>query len=50
MSNSLDPDQAQGNVGPDVDLNCLQKYQQTTQVYKEFMNEKLNLHIVYQVL
>ena len=25
MSNSLDPDQAQHFVGPDLDLNCLQK-------------------------
>ena len=25
MSNSLDPDQARHNVGPDQGLNCLQK-------------------------
>ena len=24
MSNSLDPDQAQQNVGPNLDSNCLQ--------------------------
>ena len=25
MSNSLDPDQARQNVGPDLDQNCLQR-------------------------
>ena len=25
MPNSLDPDQAQQNVGPDLDPNCLQR-------------------------
>ena len=28
-SNSLDPDQAQQNVGPDLVLNCLHGYLQT---------------------
>ena len=50
MSNILDPDQARHFVGPDLGLNCLKSYQQMTLVCKEFMNEKLNLHIVYQVL
>ena len=26
MSNSLDPDQARHFVGPDLDLNCLQRF------------------------
>ena len=26
MSNSLDPDQAQQNVGPDLGPNCLQRF------------------------
>ena len=26
MSNSLDPDQARQFVGPDLDLNCLQRF------------------------
>ena len=43
MSNSLEPDQAQRNVGPDLGLNCLQKYQKTTLVCKEFMNENVKL-------
>ena len=30
VSNSLDPDQAWQSVGPDLGLNCLQRYQQTT--------------------
>ena len=34
-SNSLDPDQAQLFVGPDLGLNCCQGYQQSTQVDKE---------------
>ena len=29
VSNSLDPDQAQLYVGPDLGLNCLQSYQPT---------------------
>ena len=32
MLNSLDPDQAQRFVGSDLDLNCLQRYEQTTLV------------------
>ena len=33
-SNSLDPDQARQNVGPDLGPNCLQGYQQTKLVGK----------------
>ena len=32
MSNILDPDQAQQNVGPDLGPSCLQRYQQMTKV------------------
>ena len=32
MSNSLNPDQAQQNVWPDLGPNCLQSFQQTTRV------------------
>ena len=32
VSNSLDPDQARHFVGPDLDPNCLQKYQLTTHI------------------
>ena len=35
MPNSLDPDQVRHLVGPDLDLNSLQGYQQTTQVGNE---------------
>ena len=35
VSNSSDPDQARRFVGPDLDPNCLQGYQQTTLAGKE---------------
>ena len=48
MSNSLDPDQARQNVGPDLDPNCLQRCnQQTTKVAssrKRVKNSKAEWH------
>ena len=35
VSKSWDPDQARHFVGPDLDPNCLQDYQQTTLACKE---------------
>ena len=35
MSNSLDPDQARQNIGPDLSPNCLQSYKQTILGSKE---------------
>ena len=32
VSNSLDPDQDRHNVGPDLDPNSLQRFQQMTKV------------------
>ena len=39
VSNSLDPDQTQHFVEPDLGANCLQGYQQTTLVGKELWNQ-----------
>ena len=42
MSNSLDPDQAQRFVGPDLGPNCCKGYQQTTLVGKELVTGLLS--------
>ena len=47
VSNSLDPDQDQHNVGPDLDLNCLQRLssdKKETAARKELML----LYIIFQ--
>ena len=43
MSNSLDPDQAQRFVGPDLGPNCCKGYQRTTLVGKELMDYKAGI-------
>ena len=39
MSNSLDPNQARHNVGPDLGPNCLQRLSGDALVDKELIND-----------
>ena len=51
MSNSLDPDQARHNVGPDLGPICLQRFSETTLAGKELRNKITeNLIIIIEIL
>ena len=49
MSNSLDSEQAQCFLGPDLGSNCLQAYQQELLAGKEFKNFFYNLILITHV-